>query len=137
MNKKELNEIIDSYKWIKVKKHIPFESGNENQHYKELMEHHTDETTFLISKCREMANEMLVNRRLTDLLIKEVAAFYEGEGYSPGLTEDEMNEMLNLIKNYEKELSISVQQDHIESLTKASGDLIGYDNHKKMIEKMK
>ena len=111
MNKEQLNEIIDSYKWIKVKKQAPFASKDtdqkniEIQDYQKLMSHHVDETTFLISKCREMANEILNNRRLTHLLIKEVTAFYEGEGYSAGLTESEQDEILELIKNYENKVN--------------------------------
>jgi hypothetical protein len=40
------------------------------------------------------------NKRLIKLLIREVEAFYEAEGYSPGLTKDEGCELIELIKKY-------------------------------------
>ena len=104
MNREQLNEIINSYKWIKVKKHTTWVSGTEGQQYKELEEHHIEETKFLISKCRELASELLNNNRLTELLLKEVSAFWEAEGYSAGLTKEEDSEIMDLIKIYENRI---------------------------------
>ena len=67
MEKEELEEIINSYKWIKVKKFNPNPSGiawihDENKYmesYLELEKHHKIETEFLINKCRELAAELL------------------------------------------------------------------------------
>ena len=64
-DKKHLEKIINSYKWIKVKK---FEPKSPNDHldfreykeaYNELLEHHKEETEFLINKCRTLAKELL------------------------------------------------------------------------------
>ena len=72
MSKEELNEIIYSYKWIKVKKHTPWVSGTEGQKYKELEEHHIEETEFLISKCKELAKELLDNEEAISFYKKRV-----------------------------------------------------------------
>ena len=51
MNKEQLNEIIDSYKWIKVKKQAPFASKDtdqkniEIQDYQKLMSHIAEDLT--------------------------------------------------------------------------------------------
>lgn len=62
----KLNEILDGYTWIKVKRYTDnassaddWDSTNDRQHYLKLMEHHEKETTFLINKCRELATELL------------------------------------------------------------------------------
>ncbi len=60
MQKEELEKILEGYTWIKVKKYneVPsdkFNSVNDENLYKELLEHHKKETEFLIKKCRELA----------------------------------------------------------------------------------
>ena len=52
MDRGELKEIIDTYKWIKVKQY-------DGDSYDTLMEHHKNETEFLINKCRELAKLLL------------------------------------------------------------------------------
>lgn len=42
MSYKEIDEILNSYSWIKVKRF------NQDSTYDELMEHHIEETTFLL-----------------------------------------------------------------------------------------
>ena len=61
MNIEQLNEIIDSYKWIKVKqiKTVWSKGIGDDNKYQELLNHHIEETEFLISKCRELATELL------------------------------------------------------------------------------
>lgn len=113
MNKEELNEILDSYKWIKVKKHDVWISGNEGEKYMELYNHHSKETEFLIKKCREMATELLESKnqdRLIKLLIQEVTAFWENEGYTAGLNKQENIEIMELLIKYPGE--------HVEGITK-------------------
>ena len=63
MNPDYLNEIIDSYKWIKVKYYQEEDIRNPNVEWKfaynKLREHHRDETEFLIRTCRILAEELL------------------------------------------------------------------------------
>jgi hypothetical protein len=55
MDEKEIDEILNSYKWIKVKKFNPLELGDHpDEKYEGLMEHHIEETSFLINKVREL-----------------------------------------------------------------------------------
>lgn len=62
-NKEDLEEIINSYKWIKVKKYVEEDSRNPmvewKSAYHSLAKHHKEETKFLINKCRELAKELL------------------------------------------------------------------------------
>jgi hypothetical protein len=63
MDKDKLKEIIESYKWIEVKKFDPKNMrgvNNINDLYKKLESHHIEETEFLIKVCRELAKELLV-----------------------------------------------------------------------------
>ncbi len=55
MKKEEINEIVSTYKWIKVKKYTMDESLSWEDRYKKLEEHHIEETKFLIEKVRELA----------------------------------------------------------------------------------
>lgn len=55
MNKEEKDLILNTYKWIKVKKFNPSEYDNDDL-YHALNEHHIEETTFLINKIRELVN---------------------------------------------------------------------------------
>jgi hypothetical protein len=60
-SKDDLNEIITSYKWIKV---IKFDEviGRDDDiefMYNGLLERHREETEFLINKCRELASLLL------------------------------------------------------------------------------
>jgi len=73
MEKEDLQEIIDSYKWIKVKKlDLPEDPYDFDSHeelilgYEELTKHHTKETEFLINKCRELAKELIAYKELEE-----------------------------------------------------------------------
>jgi len=61
MNKKGLEEIIESYSWIKVKKFdTKVRPDDEYEYiYEGLVDHHKKETEFLINKCRELAKELI------------------------------------------------------------------------------
>ena len=59
MNKEQLEEIIDTYKWIKVKGFKESDYDNWKDGFDALNDHHIKETTFLIEKCRELAKELL------------------------------------------------------------------------------
>ena len=50
----EKKEILNTYKWIKVKKYIDDESLTWQERYKALEKHHIEETNFLINKVREI-----------------------------------------------------------------------------------
>ncbi|MBP6732083.1 MAG: hypothetical protein KA149_08490 [Chitinophagales bacterium] len=54
MNELEKKEILETYKWIKVKKYNMREDLSWEERYKELEQHHLEETTFLIEKIREL-----------------------------------------------------------------------------------
>lgn len=62
MNEIERQEILDSYKWIKVPRYIDDESLSFEERLKRLQEHHIKETTFLIEKVRELVRDS--NRQL-------------------------------------------------------------------------
>jgi hypothetical protein len=47
-------EILNSYKWIKVKRYEDDTTLSWEERYKRLLDHHEKETKFLIEKVREM-----------------------------------------------------------------------------------
>lgn len=60
MNDIELQEIINSHKWIKVKSYYKPSRVSDWRNQHELLEvHHRKETDFLIEKCRELAQELI------------------------------------------------------------------------------
>lgn len=54
MNDEEKNEILNTFKWIKVKRFKDDESKTWEERYKDLEKHHVEETQFLIDKIREI-----------------------------------------------------------------------------------
>jgi hypothetical protein len=58
MTEEEKIEILETYKWIKVKTYKKDTSLSLEERYKLLEEHHLKETTFLISKLREIVKEI-------------------------------------------------------------------------------
>ena len=46
------------YRWIKVKRYVMDESLTWEQRYRQLEQHHLEETTFLIDKVRELASRL-------------------------------------------------------------------------------
>ena len=50
-------EILNSYKWIKVPKYVDDITLSWEERYKRLNEHHIKETTFLIEKVREIIKD--------------------------------------------------------------------------------
>ena len=54
MDELEKNEILETYKWIKVKKYKYDESLTWEDRYRKLKEHHIEETNFLIDKIRDL-----------------------------------------------------------------------------------
>jgi len=54
MDKKEIEEILNTYKWIKVKKYEMNPHQTWEERYKDLEKHHLEETQFLIDKIREI-----------------------------------------------------------------------------------
>lgn len=59
LSKEELETIINSYDWIKVKKYQDNSDNDWEGKYSELMKHHTTETEFLIEKVRSLAQILL------------------------------------------------------------------------------
>ncbi|GJD22481.1 hypothetical protein RIVM261_074370 [Rivularia sp. IAM M-261] len=54
MTPEEKQEILNTYKWIKVKRYKDDETKSWEERYKELEKHHLEETNFLITKIREI-----------------------------------------------------------------------------------
>ncbi|WP_299554643.1 hypothetical protein [Seonamhaeicola sp.] len=54
MDEQEKKTILETYKWIKVKRYIDDESLSWEARYKNLEKHHLEETNFLIDKIREI-----------------------------------------------------------------------------------
>jgi len=50
-------EILNTYKWIKVPKYMDDATLSWEERYNRLNEHHIKETTFLIEKIRELIKE--------------------------------------------------------------------------------
>ena len=57
MTETEKKEILESYKWIKVKKYTEDESLSWEERYKKLEQHHLEETNFLIEKIRGIVRD--------------------------------------------------------------------------------
>jgi hypothetical protein len=51
-------ENYDGFGWIKVKRYQMDLTKSWEERYKDLEQHHLDETTFLINKVRELAKEL-------------------------------------------------------------------------------
>ncbi len=58
MDNKEKEEILNSYKWIKVKKFVDDETKSWEERFKALEKHHLEETNFLINKTREIVKQL-------------------------------------------------------------------------------
>lgn len=52
------DEILNSYKWIKVPKYQDDVSLSWEERYNRLNEHHIQETSFLIEKIREIVKDL-------------------------------------------------------------------------------
>ena len=81
MDKKE---ILETYKWVKVKRYVDDETLSWEDRYGRLDKHHIDETTFLIDKVRELVNGMFLN----DVLFNEIEDYCK-------LNELDVSEILN------------------------------------------
>ncbi len=58
MDELEKKIILETYKWIKVKRYIDDDSLSWQERYKSLEKHHLEETNFLINKIREIVKEL-------------------------------------------------------------------------------
>jgi len=58
MEENDRKEILDTYKWIKVKSYKMNEQLSWEERYRELENHHIAETSFLIQKVREMVAQI-------------------------------------------------------------------------------
>lgn len=59
MKQEEIDEILNTYQWIKVKKYMPNPDETWEERYKNLEKHHLEETQFLIDKVREIVKEYM------------------------------------------------------------------------------
>lgn len=57
----ELQKIAnpEDFSWVKVKRHIDDDTKSHQSRLYTLQDHHVKETTFLLNKCRELAEELL------------------------------------------------------------------------------
>ena len=53
-----MDDDYSGYSWIKVKRYVMDESLTWEQRYRQLEQHHLEETTFLIDKVRELASRL-------------------------------------------------------------------------------
>ncbi len=61
MTQAEKDEILNTYKWIKVPKYNKLDAGDSlNEQYEHLESHHIDETTFLIEKLRQIVRDEVI-----------------------------------------------------------------------------
>ena len=58
MEELEKKEILETYKWIKVKKYKDDDILTWEERYKRLEEHHIEETSFLIDKIRNIVKNI-------------------------------------------------------------------------------
>lgn len=58
MMDQEKNEILNSYKWIKVKRYNDDDALSWEDRFNSLRDHHIEETTFLINKIREIVSSI-------------------------------------------------------------------------------
>ncbi len=58
MDELEKKIILETYKWIKVKRYIDDDSLSWQERYESLEKHHLEETNFLINKIREIVKEL-------------------------------------------------------------------------------
>jgi hypothetical protein len=56
MDELEKQEILNTYRWIKVPKYVDDENLPWCERYNKLQEHHIKETTFLIEQIRAMVS---------------------------------------------------------------------------------
>jgi hypothetical protein len=57
MNEAEKEEILTTYKWIKVRRYVDDERLSIEERFKRLQEHHVEETSFLIDKIKELIKQ--------------------------------------------------------------------------------
>ena len=58
MTAKNKEEILNSYRWIKVKRFKPEDYETFEDKYNALNEHHIEETNFLIEKIRDIVRDL-------------------------------------------------------------------------------
>lgn len=58
LREKDKKEILESYKWIKVKKYKDDDTLSWEERYKLLEQHHIEETNFLIDKIRKIVSNI-------------------------------------------------------------------------------
>jgi hypothetical protein len=58
MDELDKKEILQTYKWIKVKRYKDDEDLTWEERYRRLEEHHIDETNFLIDKIRDIVKNL-------------------------------------------------------------------------------
>ena len=64
MSEAKIEEMLNSYSWIKVPKHTYCGDLSVEENYSDLNKHHIEETKFLINKCRELGEYIKHNNVL-------------------------------------------------------------------------
>ncbi len=59
MTPEEKQEILETYKWIKVKRYTLDKTKSLEERYRDLEAHHLEETNFLIDKIRQIVSETI------------------------------------------------------------------------------
>jgi hypothetical protein len=69
MTQAEKDEILNTYKWIKVPRYEELGDGHyPEEKYEHLEKHHIEETTFLIEKLRQIVRDEIIVEK--DLEVK-------------------------------------------------------------------
>ena len=59
----QLDEILNSRKWVKVERYVEDKDASWEEKYKKLWDHHLEECAFLVDKVREFAKEALKEKK--------------------------------------------------------------------------
>lgn len=59
MTPEKKQEILETYKWIKVKRYKSDETKSRSEGYRDLEVHHLEETNFLIDKIRQIVSKII------------------------------------------------------------------------------
>ncbi len=58
LTEEQVREILETYRWIKVKRFVDDPTLSAEERFKRLEEHHNRETTFLIDFVRELVRDV-------------------------------------------------------------------------------
>lgn len=79
MDEQQKKEILDTYKWIKVDKYKDNPDLSWEERYNTLLNHHVQETTFLIEKIRSMVQNGILQENVGGSVLKISMRDYSNE----------------------------------------------------------